>query len=91
MTSLYDFDGATYDASLDRNRLEHQLGRVLEALAGGLWMTLGELAAAAHAPEASVSARIRDLRKPKFGGYRIERRRVPGENGLFQYRLWVQQ
>jgi len=40
-----------------------------------------------QAPEASVSARLRDLRKAKFGGYRVERQRVREGRGLYHYRL----
>jgi len=35
--------------------------------------------------EASVSARLRDLRKAKFGAHTIERQRVSA--GLFRYRM----
>ena len=80
-----DFDGPTYDPALDRDRLTKQLGRVYDALASGEWWTLADLARAAGGSEASVSARIRDLRKPRFGGYEIERERVVA--GLFRYRL----
>jgi len=38
-------------------------------------------------PEASVSARLRDLRKEKFGGHVVERRAV--KRGLFEYRVIV--
>ena len=39
-------------------------------------------------PQASISARLRDLRKPRNGGYVIERRRR-GEaaKGIFEYRM----
>jgi hypothetical protein len=53
-------------------------------LPGG-WWTLPQLAAATGYPEASISARIRDLRKPKFGGHTVERRHV--SKGLWEYRL----
>jgi len=36
--------------------------------------------------ETTVSARLRDLRKSKFGGYEIERRRMKNSK-LYQYRL----
>jgi hypothetical protein len=49
------------------------------------WHTLSEIAAHTKDPEASVSARLRDLRKPRFGSHTIEREYV--ERGLFRYRL----
>lgn len=79
------FDGVTYDPALDHNRLTKQLGRVWQAMSDGKWRTLHQLAKAADAPEASVSARLRDLRKPKFGGHDVEHRRTDG--GLWYYRM----
>jgi hypothetical protein len=81
------FDGATYDPALDRDRLTKQLGRVYEALSDGEWWTLYELAAFSDGSEAAISARIRDLRKPRHGGYTIHRRRHGLHVGLWEYRM----
>lgn len=83
-----DFDGATYDPAKDKKRLRRQLGKVFEAMRDGQWKTLPRLAGIVCRSEASISARIRDLRKPKFGSYVVERRRLGrAESGLFEYRL----
>jgi hypothetical protein len=82
-----NFDGATFDKDLDGARLARQLSavkRYLLARRGG-FATLSEIAGALRFPEASISARLRDLRKPKFGAYQVERRRV--SRGLFEYRV----
>jgi hypothetical protein len=79
------FDGKTFDPEKDQVRLGRQLEAVRAAMRGGAWRTLAELAVMVDAPEASVSARIRDLRKPKFGGLRVESRRRAGEDGLWEY------
>jgi hypothetical protein len=79
-------DGATYEAEIDHQRLNAQTLKVWAAMKAGHWWTLAGLADATGAPEASVSARLRDLRKPQFGGHHVERRRV-AEGGLFEYRL----
>lgn len=81
-------DGATYDHARDGLRLAAQHQRVLAYMSDGAWHTLGELAKLTGDPEASVSARLRDLRKPKFGNYQVVREYVA--RGLFRYRL-VQQ
>ena len=78
-------DGATYDHERDGRRLACQQNRVLARLRDGEWWTLKRLAQATGDPEASISARVRDLRKPRFGSHVIERRYV--ERGLWQYRL----
>jgi hypothetical protein len=79
------FDGETYDEARDRARLSRQLNRVWEAMRDRRWRTLGDLAEELGDPEASISARLRDLRKEKFGGYRVRRRYV--RRGLWEYRL----
>jgi hypothetical protein len=80
-----DFDGATYRRDRDHARLSGQLGRVADALADGRWWTLAALAARTGDPEASVSARIRDLRKGRFGGYTVLAESVGA--GTWRYRL----
>ena len=87
-----EFDGVTYDPALDHRRLTSQLGRVYRALHGPsgycLWRTLGEISATTGDPEASISARLRDLRKDKFGAHIVQgRRRGDVKNGHWEYRL----
>ena len=84
---------STFDARLDGPRIATLLDCVREVMAGGEWLTLGEIrrecaARGVHGSEAGISARIRDLRKPQHGGRDVERRRR-GEpsNGLWEYRL----
>jgi hypothetical protein len=38
------------------------------------WLTLDELAKMTHYPPASISAQLRHLRKPKFGGFVVDKR-----------------
>ncbi len=78
-------DGVTYRPARDKGRLNAQTRRVYDAMVGGRWLTLAELAELTGDPEASVSARLRDLRKPKFGGHTVERRYVG--HGLHEYRM----
>lgn len=79
------FDGATYEPGADHARLTGQLARVLDLMRDGKWRTLGQIAEAVQGSEAGVSARLRDLRKPRFGAYMVDRERVEGR--LFRYRL----
>lgn len=79
------FDGSTYQPARDYERLSGQLLRVRNAMADGRWHQLDELVSKAGGTVASVSARIRDLRKPKYGARTIERRNAGG--GLFEYRM----
>lgn len=79
------FDGATYDPVQDQARLSGQLSRVYDVMRDGGWHTLEELVRKCSGTTASVSARLRDLRKQRFGGHDVERQRV--QAGLWRYRL----
>lgn len=82
------FNGPVYDPYFDHDRLKKQLGRVWSKMIPGGWHTLGEIAGATGDPEASVSAQLRHLRKPRFGSYVVEKRnRGARDTGLFEYRL----
>jgi len=86
-----DFDGETYIPELDKVRLTGMLGRVYEVMKDGNWHTLRQLSEKVRGSEASVSARIRDLRKEKFGGFEVERRRGLLNYSTHYYRLIVGQ
>jgi hypothetical protein len=79
------FDGATFDIGRDEARLGRQLDRALALMQDGAWRTLRQIADAAGGSEASVSARLRDLRKFRFGAYRVLRQDRGG--GLWVYRV----
>jgi hypothetical protein len=66
--------------------LDGDLGRVFELMKDGRSWTLRQLSGALDIPEASVSARIRDLRKREFGEHIIEKRALGGRRG-YAYRL----
>lgn len=84
----FDFDGATYAPEFDQSRLTGQMLRVYDILKLENWETLDEIAATTGDPQQSISARIRDLRKPRFGSHTIDRRRRGDpKNGLFEYRM----
>lgn len=74
------FDGATYDHAKDYKRLKTQLDIVRDYMLQieDRWLSLANLSDCLGFPEASISARLRDLRKAKFGGYRVSRYRNEG-------------
>jgi hypothetical protein len=80
------FDGETYEPEKDQKRLGKQLFLIRDIMSHGRWERLPELSRITGYPEQSISARIRDLRKPRFGAYKIERRRV-SDSGTFEYRM----
>lgn len=88
------FDGRTFSSEKDGKRLHTQFEYVKYILTQNPgWYTLHEIKNYMHrsfrieGSEAGISARIRDLRKPKFGAYTVEARRRDGEDGLWEYRI----
>ena len=79
------FDGPTFSQDRDGDRLHAQLSRVLDVMRDGQWRTLGAISRATGDPESSVSARLRDLRKSRYGSHTVARRYV--ERGLWEYRV----
>tara|TARA_A100001388_G_scaffold137763_1_gene102091 strand:+ start:455 stop:805 length:351 start_codon:yes stop_codon:yes gene_type:complete len=79
------FDGSDYVPARDNVRLSGQIQRVFNVMRDGKPRTLREIAAATGDPEASISAQLRHLRKPKFGSYVVEKE--PLSQGLYNYKL----
>lgn len=85
------FDGNTYDTARDFKRLSGQLEAVAHVLSNHEWTPLPELVAkvrmrvGGHVTDSGVTARVRDLRKVKFGGHIIAARSKGG--GVWEYRL----
>ena len=84
-------DGVTFSPANDTARLNRQAWAVWLVVRDSAWRSLAEISAACGEPEASVSARLRDLRKSRFGSHLVERRRRVGDagesRGTFEYRV----
>lgn len=87
------FGGSATLEQTDVARLNTQLQTVKQIMGDGRFRTLEEIArlvkglSGKKATEASVSARLRDLRKEKFGSFKVERRALG--NGLFEYAVFA--
>ena len=68
-------------------RLNRQQARVWAILKDERWHTINEIAEWCGVPPQSVSARIRDLRKEKYGSHTVEREALG--RGLYRYRLRI--
>lgn len=77
-----DFPGETFDRERDGARLAEQEQRVFDAMKDGQFRGLRDISALTGDPEASVSARLRGLRKE---GHTIERKYI--SRGLWHYRM----
>lgn len=83
------FDGPVEKS--EEPRLKKQNEAIRDILMGGDWFTLGELERITGFPSPSISAQLRHLRKPRFGSYNVEKRRVDGlSTGLWEYHLSAQ-
>lgn len=79
------FSGETYDEDRDGERLSRQARVVFEVMRDGMWRTLADISHLTKEPEASISARLLDLRKERNGSYRVEREYLA--RGIWQYRV----
>ena len=86
-TQTVPFNGSNYIPKRDDIRLTGQLLRIWGVMKSGPWLTLSEIAKATGDPEASISAQLRHLRKPRFGSHTIEKMHLG--DGLFAYQLTV--
>jgi hypothetical protein len=95
--SAVSFAGAGYDPQVDRARLALQVERVRIYMLRVEWQTLLEIKTGlevVHAPsvfpESSISAQLRNLKKPP-NSHRLEKRRRAGVRGpgagIWEYRL----
>ncbi len=81
------FDGETYSPEIDYKRLRGQLERVFSLMQDGEYRTLSYIADECGGSVAGISARLRDLRKPQYGGYIVDKKRVPNKRGLWEYAI----
>lgn len=82
------FNGSDYIPAFDDSRLTGQIKRVYSLMIDGKWRTLSEIEQATGDPQASISAQLRHLRKPRFGSHTVNKdRRGDKNNGLFEYQL----
>ena len=95
--------GPSYDEWVDGARVRRQMEQIRDFMLLGGWCTLAEISQELGAPEASASAQLRHLRKTRFGGYIVKKRRrtsgtweyrvlpapPPGQIGLFERNAWA--
>lgn len=92
-SGAFKADGETFDPTLDAERLGREMQAVIAVMYWEGWWTLPGLLAATRRvvqdplafSEAGISARLRDLRKARYGRQTIERRR---KGSGWEYR-WV--
>lgn len=92
MSTLPLFDGRTYLPERDGKRLKSQLEAVRHVMSDGRWRTYADIhrelsLLGIRATETSISARMRDLRKPKFGAYEVQSQCIDRDSGLWAYRM----
>ena len=77
-TDSYQNPIRSLDAEDLRTQVEVIRDVMLSASDCNTWLTLHEIAEMTRYGEASISAQLRHLRKPTFGGYRVDKRRRIG-------------
>lgn len=81
----YDASGKTYNPKKDMDAISRQCRAVWAVVKDGEWYSLERIKELTGAPEASVSARIRDLSNKH--GCTYEKKRDPNHRGLWWYRF----
>ena len=90
MTDAPHFNGPDYAPAFDHARLTGQIRRVFIAMSDGVFRTLGEIAHLTDDPQASISAQLRHLRKPRFGSHTVNKQpRGDRSRGLWEYQVVV--
>lgn len=79
------FNGSDYVGDRDDVRLTGQILRVYDCMSDGQWRTLSQIEVRTGDPQASISAQLRHLRKPRFGAYEVKKRNRSA--GTFEYML----
>ncbi len=89
-----EFDGVTYEPKFDATRLRGEMARVYNVMKHGYWRSICEIRGEIHDrfhkldSETGISARLRDLRKAKFGSHTVNRRRRgEASRGIWEYQL----
>jgi hypothetical protein len=79
------FSGADYVPRRDDARLLRQVDHIREIVLSAGWYSVPDIARLTGYSENSVSAQLRNLRKPSHGSYRVEGARFP--DGVWRYRV----
>ncbi len=81
------YGGETYVPELDEERLDGQGQRTFDFMKDEVWRWSSVISETMGEEWSSLNARLRDFRKKEFGSHIVNRRRVPGGNGLHEYQL----
>lgn len=87
INQIQTFNGADYNHARDGERLTKQHDLIYDLMKDGQARTLRGIALLTGQPESSVSAQLRHLRKPRFGGHTVNKHYLG--NGLYEYVLIV--
>ena len=77
--------GDSYNPNKDGQRIKKQHEKIRDIMIDGVWRTLSNIESLTSYPQASISAQLRHLRKQKFGGYIVLKRRKG--IGLWEYKI----
>jgi hypothetical protein len=78
--------GPAFDKKEDGERVNKQHVSIREYMLVAGWKSLADIEKVLSYPQASISAQLRHLRKPVFGGYQVEKRRV---GSFWEYKVSV--
>lgn len=75
------------DPKIDFDRLQGQTKAIHDLMIDGDWRTLTEIEQNTGYPQPSISAQLRHLRKARFGGFIVNKRRRFEDKGIWEYQV----
>lgn len=75
------------DPKIDFDRLQGQTKRIHDLMIDGVYRTLSEIENITGDPQPSISSQLRHLRKIRFGGFILNKRRRNENGGTWEYQL----
>jgi hypothetical protein len=75
------------DPKIDQDRLMGQTREIHDLMIDGKRRTLAEIEDITGFPQSSISAQLRHLRKPRFGGFIVNKYRRYEDKGVWEYEL----
>lgn len=84
------FHGSDYEPKHDKARLTSQIKVIFDLMKDAKFRTLGEISELTGYGESSISAQLRNLRKPQNGGHTVNKMVIGSrEIGLYSYQLII--
>lgn len=84
------FDSESYCDEIDYKPLRGQLALIFALIKDGEYRTLADIVDECGGRIKSTAARLRDLRKPEYGSYIVDKKLVEGKKTTWEYAIKIE-